>query len=147
MKKDKHIEFLRKKIRGIIHENFSKNMGFSNHDKLSNFKLFIQENINTNNSDKLHTLIDVFLDEINGREEIRKYKGICWEGLKKRFISWLKEGPRILNIPHDDNQIKNLLYSMGYDEVKKMENNQIKDLYYNDIFNIVFEDGFYCDVQ
>jgi hypothetical protein len=46
--------------------------------------------------------------------------------------------PSILDIPFYYNEIRNLLYALGYDEVKDMEDQDVAKLYYDELYKVFF---------
>lgn len=80
---------------------------------------------------KLRKIYDIFLNE-NGHE-IKRF------GVRKALLNWLQGGPSCLDIPFYYNDIKNLIYSLGYDEVQNMDKKDYSDLFYNEIIDIILK--------
>jgi hypothetical protein len=126
-------------IKRIISENKEEMLNFSSTDNLSNLKRYVEDNIdfqgydeyrNTPKSQKIDTLIEIFKDEYGW--------AVKNMGLKKAFIEWLQGLPSSLDLPFYYDDIKNLLYALGYDQVSNMEDTDISKLYYNELFKIFF---------
>jgi hypothetical protein len=47
--------------------------------------------------------------------------------------------PSLLDLATYYNEVRNLLYALGYDEVKDMEDDQIDKLYYDELYKVFFE--------
>lgn len=125
-------------IKQIIIENDTPN--FSTDDKLLNLTRYVRDNIsfegydeykNVHKSGRIETCIDVFKDEYGWA--IERY------GLKKSFIEWLQGLPSCIDIPFYYDDIENLLYALGYDEVKDMDERDISKLYYNELVKVFFK--------
>lgn len=124
-------------IRKIITENNTLN--FSTTDNLLNLKRYVEDNIdfkgydqyrNAPRSQNIDTAIEVFKDEYGWAIER--------QGLKSAFIDWLQGLPSAIDIPFYYDDIKNLMYALGYDQVMEMEDNDISKLYYNELFKVFF---------
>ena len=79
--------------------------------------------IRVNPNRKISQLYDVFEDEYGW--------AIKRMGEKKAIIEWLQGLPSTLDIPFYYDEISNLLYALGFDEVKEMEDTEIGDFYYD----------------
>jgi len=80
---------------------------------------------------KISQLYDVFEDEYGW--------AIKRMGEKKAIIEWLQGLPSVLDIPFYYYDISNLLYAIGFDEVKEMEDTEIGDLYYDLLAKTIME--------
>lgn len=130
---------LRRIIRKIISESVDQNPNVSTNDKLLNLKRYVEDKIdfegydeyqNTPKSQRLENAVEVFKSE--------KGWDIKNQGLKGAFIDWLMGLPSIIDIPYYYYEIENLMYALGYDEVKEMEDQDISKLYYNELFKVFF---------
>lgn len=130
---------LRQAIRQIIKESMESAPNVSTSDKLTNLKRYVEDNIdftgydeyeNTPKSQYIQAAIDIFNEE--------KGWDIKRQGLRRAFIDWLRGLPSILNLATYYDEIRNLLYALGYDEVKDMEDLDIDKLYYNELFKVFF---------
>lgn len=67
--------------------------------------------------------------------DIRRY------GMKEAFAQYIMGLPNWINLPYYHDEIRDLLYALGYDEVKDndMDEMQIQKLFYSEIFNIFME--------
>lgn len=137
MKKDE--SSLRMAIRKIIAEMTDIAPNVSTSDKLNNLRAYIRDNIdvshydeyaNTPESGKLQAAIDIFKEE--------KGWDIERQGLRKAFIDWVRGMPSILDVATYYDEIKNLLYALGYDEVEGMDDPEVDKLYYNELFKAFF---------
>src|SRR3990172_10733061 len=102
--------------------------------KEDNFKEFILDNIdfegyNLSGTHLLINAIEVFRKEYD--HEIKKV------GEKKAFIEYLKGLPCWLSIPMYYFDIRNLLYSLGY-EVLHVSDNTLDGVYYEEIYKVFF---------
>jgi len=50
---------------------------------------------------------------------------------KKAIIEWLQGLPSTIDIPYYYDEISNLLYALGFDEVKEMEDDEVSEFYYD----------------
>jgi hypothetical protein len=87
--------------------------------------------IRVNPNRKISQLYDVFEDEYGW--------AIKRMGEKKAIIEWLQGLPSVLDIPFYYYDISNLLYALGFDEVKEMEDTEIGDLYYDLLAKTIME--------
>lgn len=126
-------------IKRIVSENREDTPNFSTTDSLLNLKRYVEDNIdfkgydqyrNTPKSQNINTAIEVFKDEYGWA--IERY------GLKKSFIEWLQGLPSCIDLPYYYDDMKNLLYALGYDQVQDMEDQDISKLYYNELFKVFF---------
>ena len=87
--------------------------------------------IRVNPNRKISQLYDVFEDEYGW--------AIKRMGEKKAIIEWLQGLPSSLDIPFYYDEISNLLYALGFDEVKEMEDTEIGDFYYDLLAKTIIE--------
>jgi hypothetical protein len=80
-------------------------------------------NLDKNPRNKISQLYDVFEDEYGW--------AIKRMGERKALIEWLQGLPSTIDIPYYYDEISNLLYALGFDEVKEMEDDEIGDFYYD----------------
>jgi hypothetical protein len=80
-------------------------------------------NLDKNPRNKISQLYDVFEDEYGW--------AIKRMGERKALIEWLQGLPSTIDIPYYYDEISNLLYALGFDEVKEMEDDEISDFYYD----------------
>ena len=88
-------------------------------------------NIKENPNRKISQLYDVFEDEYGW--------AIKRMGEKKAIIEWLQGLPSTLDLPFYYDEISNLLYALGFDEVKEMEDTEIGDFYYDLLAKTIME--------
>ena len=79
--------------------------------------------LDKNPRNKISQLYDVFEDEYGW--------AIKRMGERKALIEWLQGLPSTIDIPYYYDEINNLLYALGFDEVKEMEDDEISDFYYD----------------
>ena len=101
-------------------------------------KKFLESNIEfegydfqTKLNNKFTQLYEVFLDEYGWA--IKRY------GQKKALIEWLQGLPSTIDIPYHYYDISNLLYALGFDEVKEMEDDDLSDFYYSIVAKTILE--------
>lgn len=120
--------------------NFIKKIINEQHeDKRDNLKNYIIDNVDFDDynieksKNPLKTGLKIFMSEYD--HEIKRY------GMKRAFIEYLQGLPSWINIPYSYYDMGNLLYSLGYDEVRdrNMEDDEIAELYYKEISNIFFD--------
>jgi hypothetical protein len=87
--------------------------------------------IKVNPNRKISQLYDVFEDEYGW--------AIKRMGEKKAIVEWLQGLPSTLDIPFYYDEISNLLYALGFDEVKEMEDTEIGDFYYDLLAKTIME--------
>jgi hypothetical protein len=80
-------------------------------------------NLDKNPRNKISQLYDVFEDEYGW--------AIKRMGERKALIEWLQGLPSTIDIPYYYDEINNLLYALGFDEVKEMEDDEVSDFYYD----------------
>jgi hypothetical protein len=80
-------------------------------------------NLDKNPRNKISQLYDVFEDEYGW--------AIKRMGERKALIEWLQGLPSTIDIPYYYDEISNLLYALGFDEVKEMEDDEVSDFYYD----------------
>ena len=79
--------------------------------------------LDKNPRNKISQLYDVFEDEYGW--------AIKRMGERKALIEWLQGLPSTIDIPYYYDEINNLLYALGFDEVKEMEDDEVGDFYYD----------------
>ena len=79
--------------------------------------------LDKNPRNKISQLYDVFEDEYGW--------AIKRMGERKALIEWLQGLPSTIDIPYYYDEISNLLYALGFDEVKEMEDDEVSDFYYD----------------
>lgn len=101
-------------------------------------KKFLESNIEfegydfeTKLNNKFTQLYEVFLDEYGWA--IKRY------GQKKALIEWLQGLPSTIDIPYNYYDISNLLYALGFDDVKEMEDDELADFYYSIVAKTILE--------
>lgn len=126
-------------IKKIVSENREDIPNFSTTDSLLNLKRYVEDSLsfdgydeykNIPKSNRIETTIEIFKDEYGWA--IERY------GLKKSFIEWLQGLPSCIDLPYYYDDMKNLLYALGYDQVQDMEDQDISKLYYNELFKVFF---------
>jgi hypothetical protein len=80
-------------------------------------------NLDKNPRNKISQLYDVFEDEYGW--------AIKRMGERKALIEWLQGLPSTIDIPYYYDEINNLLYALGFDEVKEMEDDEVSEFYYD----------------
>lgn len=129
---------LRKAIREIITE-MDASMDVSTANSLENLKRFVRDKIDFQGYDKyektpksrnIETAVEVFNDEMGW--------AVKQQGLKRAFTDWVQGLPSILDIPFYYDEMRNLLYALGYDEVRDMEDQDVSKLYYDELFKVFF---------
>ncbi len=79
--------------------------------------------LDKNPRNKISQLYDVFEDEYGW--------AIKRMGERKALIEWLQGLPSTIDIPYYYDEISNLLYALGFDEVKEMEDDEVSEFYYD----------------
>jgi hypothetical protein len=79
--------------------------------------------LDKNPRNKISLLYNVFEDEYGW--------AIKRMGERKALIEWLQGLPSTIDIPYYYDEINNLLYALGFDEVKEMEDDEVGDFYYD----------------
>ena len=79
--------------------------------------------LDKNPRNKISQLYDVFEDEYGW--------AIKRMGERKALIEWLQGLPSTIDIPYYYGEINNLLYALGFDEVKEMEDDEVSEFYYD----------------
>lgn len=92
---------------------------------------FEEYGIKVNPNRKISQLYDVFEDEYGW--------AIKRMGQKKAIIEWLQGLPSTIDIPYYYDEINNLLYALGFDDVKQMEDDELSDFYYNLVADTILE--------
>jgi len=107
-------------------------------DPYDQLKKFLEDRISFEGYDfkskvnnKFTQLFEVFEDEYGFA--IKRY------GLKKALIEWLQGLPSTIDIPYYYYDISNLLYALGFDEVKEMEDEDLSDFYYSIVAKTILE--------
>ena len=100
-------------------------------------------NLNKNPHNKISQLYDVFEDEYGWHIQQGLSRNPSPEKLhlktKKSLIEWLQGLPSTIDIPYYYNEMSNLLYALGFDEVKEMEDDEVSDFYYDLIAETILE--------
>ncbi len=123
-------------VKNIINEVINEYYQTDRKRELENFlinSIDFSEDFNYKVPDnvKLKKLFDLFQLEFD--HEIKRM------GVEKALLYYLQGLPSYLNIPHNYHQIEDLMYSLGYDEVKDMDKKDSSDLYYNEIIDIILD--------
>jgi hypothetical protein len=108
-------------------------------DKREELKNFLLDSMNFEDYDDIDVTnpfkegFNLFL-EVMGHD-IRRY------GTKKAFIQYIMGIPNWINLPIYHEEIKDLMYALGYDEIKDkdMDTMDIQNLFYDEIFRIFVE--------
>ena len=87
--------------------------------------------LDKNPRNKISQLYDVFEGEYGW--------AIKRMGERKALIEWLQGLPSTIDIPYYYNEMSNLLYALGFDEVKEMEDDEVSDFYYDLIAETILE--------
>lgn len=136
MKNDK--TRLREAIRSILRE-IDAAPNVSTQDSLENLRRYVADSIDLSGygeyesvpkSRRLQAVVDIFREE--------KGWDIENQGQRRAFIDYLRGMPSILGIATYYDEIRNLLYALGYDEVKSMEDEDLDRLYYNELYRVFF---------
>ena len=122
-------ENLNKIIESVIKEYYEK-------PKNENLKEYIINNIDFSDHNfghisddkKIRKGIEVFYSE--------QEHNINRMGFRKAFSEYLRGLPSWLDMPIYYWDIKNLMYSLGYDEVKDIGDDDLDKLYYNEVAKI-----------
>ena len=108
-------------------------------------KKFLESNIDfkgydfeTKLNNKFTQLYEVFLDEY-GFEVENNMKRRVKNPEEKALIEWLQGLPSTIDIPYKYYEMSNLLYALGFDEVKEMEDDELADFYYSIVANTIME--------
>jgi hypothetical protein len=136
MKKKIKLNELRQIIQQIIKEEYSHS------DEMKNLKNFIIGNIDFEGyigyegyedidiNYPLESLFEIFRSE--------KSWHIKQVGVKKALEDWIKGLPSSLDLPYYTSEIKNLLYSLGF-EVREMGDDEVDKLFYNSVVEIILD--------
>lgn len=99
---------------------------------------FVEKNIDLsgyddyeNSTDKFGSLYEIFKDEYGW--------AIKRMGEKKAIIEWLQGLPSSIDLPFYYFDIINLLYAIGFDDVKNMDESDVSDMYYDLISDIIIK--------
>jgi len=138
------MKLINQRIRNIVRKNLLESMGdypnVSTSNKRDNLKRYVEDNIDFSGyedyeripkSQILGAAVNIFNDE--GGWDVKR------QGLKKAFIDYIQGLPSFLDIPYYYSEIRHLLYALGYDEVKNMDDHDVSELYYNEIYNVFFD--------
>ena len=125
---------MRDKIRDILVE-------YRGTDKYEYFRGIILDNIDfgdygyydLGDDEKLEMGYRQFMDEYGWN--------IPRMGLRRSMKDYLQGLPSWLDIPYHYYDIENLLYSIGFDEVRGMDDGDISDMYYNMIIDLFINRG------
>lgn len=117
-------------MKNLIKKILKEEYGDKNND-LKKFiidSIFFEDEPNVKDDEKLNKGFERFLDEYGFM--VNRY------GIKKSFIEYLQGLPSWLDIPYYYTDIENLLYSMGFDEVRDMDDEKLSKYWYDLISNI-----------
>jgi len=114
---------MKKLIRRILKEIREENPHHQLKKFLEDRISFEGYDIRKNPNRKISQLYDVFEDEYGW--------AIKRMGERKALIEWLQGLPSTIDIPYYYDEINNLLYALGFDEVKEMEDDEVGDFYYD----------------
>lgn len=130
---------LREAIRKMISEIADSAPNVSTADSLENLRRYVADGIdltgygpyeNTPKSGRLQAVVDIFREE--------KGWDIENQGEKRAFIDYLRGMPSVLDIATYYDEVRDLLYAIGYDEVKSMEDEDLDRLYYDELYRVFF---------
>ena len=116
-------------IRDILREEYGS-------DRYDDFREIMVDNMDfvdygydgLDDSEKLDLGYKFFMDEYGW--------SIPRMGVRRSMKEYLQGLPSWLDIPYTYDEIGNLLYSIGFDEVRDMEDGDISDMYYNLIIDL-----------
>ena len=94
--------------------------------------------LETTYNTKFTQLYEVFLDEY-GYEVENNIKRRVKNPEKKAIIEWLQGLPSSIDLPYNYSEISNLLYALGFDKVKEMEDDELSDFYYKTVAETILE--------
>lgn len=120
-------KLIKKILREIREENPYNQLKRFIEDKIE----FEGYNFKTDDRRKIGQLYDVFLDEYGWSIERH--------GEKESLIEWLMGLPSCIDLPYYYNEISDLLYAIGFDEVKDMEDDELSDFYYDIVSQIIID--------
>jgi hypothetical protein len=89
-------------------------------------------------NNKFTQLYGVFEDEY-GHEVENNMKRRVNNPEEKALIEWLKGLPSSIDLPYNYYEMSNLLYALGFDEVKEMEDDELSDFYYSIVADTILE--------
>ena len=99
---------------------------------------FVEKNIDLsgyddyeNSNDKFGSLYEIFKSEYGW--------AIKRMGEKKAIIEWLEGLPSSISLPFYYFDIINLLYAIGFDDVKNMDESDVSDMFYDLISDIIIK--------
>lgn len=126
-------------IRNIIKEIISKAFAdVSTKDRLHNLRNYVKDHIEFEGTPYDHVSESELIPAVIQTFKEEKGWDIENKGLKRAFIDYLRGMPSFLDIATYYDEIRNLLYALGYDEVKGMDDMDIDKLYYNELYNVFF---------
>lgn len=116
-------------------------MEYRGTDRYGHFREIIIDNIdfgdygygNLGVDDKLDMGYRQFMDEYGWN--------IPRMGLRRSMKDYLQGLPSWLDIPYTYYDIRNLLYSIGFDEVMDMDDSDLSDMYYNMVIDLFINRG------
>ena len=82
-------------------------------------------------SEKINEFYNIFLSEKNWHIE--------QVGAKKALEDYLRGMPSAIDLPTYYNDVRNFMYSIGYDEVKNMEDEELDKFYYNKLAETILK--------
>ncbi len=123
-------------LRNLIKEELAKGKKvikeYTSNDKFINFKDFVIDNISFENysdinetSDKIIQAYEIYLSETGN-------------GKNKDLESYRRGLPSWFDGPYNDYDIKNLLYSLGFDEVENMNEEKVANMYWKLLSRIFY---------
>ncbi len=86
---------------------------------------------NVSDFEKIKEFYDIFLSEKNWHvEQI---------GIRNALEDYLRGMPSAIDLPTYYNDVRNFMYSIGYDEVKNMEDEELDKFYYNKLVETILK--------
>jgi len=88
------------------------------------------------------------MDNISDFEKIKEFYNIflsekSWHveqvGIKNALEDYLRGMPSAIDLPTYYNDVRNFMYSIGYDEVKNMEDEELDKFYYNKLVETILK--------
>lgn len=118
---------LNKIVKNIIKEHFSSENEYKN---LENYLLdSIDFEEYEEYDDSLESLFDLFKGTIG--DDIKRY------GIKGALKQWLMGMRNEVYLPTEYKDIRNLMYGLGFNKVKNMEDIDVSDLFYDSLVEII----------
>lgn len=117
---------LKKTIKKILKEQYGDKF-----DELKKFvvdQIYFEEQPDLKKSDRIEKGFKQFVEEYGFM--VKRY------GMKKAFIEYMQGLPSWLDIPFYYDDIQDLLYSLGFDEVKDMDSDELAKYWYDLISDI-----------